>query len=187
MKKEIAPDLYNYNKFPGPTFARVGNKVVAETIELELLEDYRDAFDQMAFTQRFSHFMLKFDYIVGDWGSDQLRLKGFYKNERVVQTDLKIQRLEDYLAEFCNFGCAYFVLGNEHPKELPIEQEDKPFNKRRSQPKRKQRSFAPKERNSKKSSVASKYSKTDQSKKQTKKKKQPSSRESKPSFVIRQK
>lgn len=184
MKKEIAPDLYNYNKFPGPSFARVGDKIVAEDIELDLLEDYRDAFDQTAFTQRFSYFMLKFDYIVGDWGNDQLRLKGFYKNERIVQTDLKIQRLEDYLAEFCNFGCAYFVLGNEHPKEQPVEQDDRPSHKRRNQSKRKnQRSFTTKERTSKKPS----YNKNEISKKQNKKKNQPFSKDSKPSFIIRQK
>ena len=72
MKKEISPEKYNYNKFPGPSFARVGNKVVAENIELELVEDYREAFDQTVFGQRFSQLMLKFDYIVGDWGNEQL-------------------------------------------------------------------------------------------------------------------
>ncbi|CRH90931.1 Uncharacterized protein conserved in bacteria [Chlamydia trachomatis] len=125
MKKEISPEMYNYNKFPGPSFARVGNKVVAENIELELVEDYREAFDQTVFGQRFSQLMLKFDYIVGDWGNEQLRLKGFYKDEKAVKTDIKISRLEDYLTEFCNFGCAYFVLANPNPQEMPAEPEEK--------------------------------------------------------------
>ncbi|HEM4855540.1 TPA: DUF1027 domain-containing protein, partial [Streptococcus suis] len=30
MKKEISPEMYNYNKYPGPSFARVGDKVVSE-------------------------------------------------------------------------------------------------------------------------------------------------------------
>ncbi len=28
--------MYNYNKYPGPSFARVGDKVVSENIELDL-------------------------------------------------------------------------------------------------------------------------------------------------------
>ncbi len=67
--------MYNYNKYPGPSFARVGDKVVSENIELDLLEDYKNAFDQTIFGQRFSQLMLKFDYIVGDWGNEQLRLR----------------------------------------------------------------------------------------------------------------
>ena len=45
MKKDISPELYNYNKFPGPAFARVGDKVVSENIELDLLLDHKEAFD----------------------------------------------------------------------------------------------------------------------------------------------
>ncbi|WP_099872393.1 YutD family protein [Streptococcus suis] len=130
MKKEISPEMYNYNKYPGPSFARVGDKVVSENIELDLLEDYKNAFDQTIFGQRFSQLMLKFDYIVGDWGNEQLRLRGFYTNDKNVKSDLKISRLDDYLTEYCNFGCAYFVLANPNPQDLPAEEEDRPRRKR---------------------------------------------------------
>ncbi|HEM3347803.1 TPA: DUF1027 domain-containing protein [Streptococcus suis] len=130
MKKEISPEMYNYNKYPGPSFARVGDKVVSENIELDLLEDYKNAFDQTIFGQRFSQLMLKFDYIVGDWGNEQLRLRGFYTDDKNVKSDLKISRLDDYLTEYCNFGCAYFVLANPNPKDLPAEEEDRPRRKR---------------------------------------------------------
>ncbi|MGU7831930.1 YutD family protein [Streptococcus suis] len=130
MKKEISPEMYNYNKYPGPSFARVGDKVVAENIELDLLEDYKNAFDQTIFGQRFSQLMLKFDYIVGDWGNEQLRLRGFYTDDKNVKSDLKISRLDDYLTEYCNFGCAYFVLANPNPQDLPAEEEDRPRRKR---------------------------------------------------------
>ncbi|HFI0356897.1 MULTISPECIES: YutD-like domain-containing protein [Streptococcus] len=130
MKKQISPEMYNYNKYPGPSFARVGDKVVSENIELDLLEDYKNAFDQTIFGQRFSQLMLKFDYIVGDWGNEQLRLRGFYTDDKNVKSDLKISRLDDYLTEYCNFGCAYFVLANPNPQDLPAEEEDRPRRKR---------------------------------------------------------
>jgi hypothetical protein len=41
MKKEISPEMYNYNKFPGPSFARIGNKVVSENIELNVVDDFK--------------------------------------------------------------------------------------------------------------------------------------------------
>ena len=30
MRKEIDPELYNYNKFPGPVFRRVGDQILSK-------------------------------------------------------------------------------------------------------------------------------------------------------------
>ena len=122
MRKEIAPELYNYNKFPGPEFHLSGDKVEAEGFTFTLVENSKDAFDATAFTQRFSEVLSKFDYIVGDWSNEQLRLRGFYKNERAEESLEKISRLQDYLLEYCSYGCAYFVLENETPKRAPFDQ-----------------------------------------------------------------
>ncbi len=66
--------MYNYNKYPGPSFARVGDKVVSENIELDLWKITRMLLTRR-FWSTFSQLMLKFDYIVGDWGNEQLRLR----------------------------------------------------------------------------------------------------------------
>ena len=120
MRKEIAPELYNYNKFPGPEFHLSGDKVEAEGFTFNLVENSKEAFDATAFTQRFSEVLNKYDYIVGDWSNEQLRLRGFYKNERAEESLEKISRLQDYLLEYCSYGCAYFVLENETPKRAPL-------------------------------------------------------------------
>lgn len=79
--------------------------------EYEILEDNRNAFDFEALEARYSDILKKYDYIVGDWGYNQLRLKGFYEEtNRKASYDSRINMLEDYLLEYCNFGCAYFVL-----------------------------------------------------------------------------
>ncbi|MGT2785838.1 YutD family protein [Streptococcus merionis] len=124
MKREITPDMYNYNKYPGPKFERLMDQVRSEDISLTLVDNYKEAFNLTAFEQRFTTFMLKFDYIVGDWGNEQLRLKGFYKDENTRDSTLKISHLEDYLLEFCNYGCAYFVLENPTPQEPEVEVEE---------------------------------------------------------------
>ena len=122
MRKEIAPELYNYNKFPGPEFRVTGTRVEAEGFAFTLVENSKDAFDATAFTQRFSEVLNKYDYIVGDWSNEQLRLRGFYKNERAEESLEKISRLQDYLLEYCSYGCAYFVLENQAPKRASFDQ-----------------------------------------------------------------
>ncbi|MGR3741993.1 YutD family protein [Companilactobacillus sp. DQM5] len=84
----------------------------------KIIENYRDGFDREKLAERYSDVLKKYDYIVGDWGYDQLRLKGFYnKNYSQAKMDQRIENVEDYLLEYCNFGCAYFVL--ENLKKMP--------------------------------------------------------------------
>jgi len=125
MRKEISPELFNYNKYPGPEFRLVGSQVLAEQLTFELVENQNDAFDATVFGQRFSEVLTKFDYIVGDWGNDQLRLRGFYQDEKAKESDFKISRLEDYLLEYCNYGCAYFVLENLQPKRASFDKKSR--------------------------------------------------------------
>ncbi|MGT2650728.1 YutD family protein [Streptococcus troglodytae] len=132
MRKDITPEMYNYNKFPGPQFVTFDNHVKSDDIDLLLLENVKNAFDVTVFTQRFSDILLKYDYIVGDWGNEQLRLKGFYKEEMQGKTKTPyIGYLDDYLKEYCNFGCAYFVLENPNPKEIKSEEDNSQRRKRR--------------------------------------------------------
>lgn len=77
----------------------------------ELVTDYREAYDKEAVEERYSEILQKYDYVVGDWGHSQLRLKGFYEaDNKKAAYDSRINMLDDYLLEYCNFGCAYFVL-----------------------------------------------------------------------------
>ncbi|MGX6970928.1 YutD family protein [Vagococcus bubulae] len=76
-----------------------------------LVKEYRDGFDYETLIKRYNDVLSKYDYIVGDWGYDQLRLRGFFKDDfKSAPLDAKINTLNDYLYEFCNFGCAYFVI-----------------------------------------------------------------------------
>lgn len=77
----------------------------------EIVEEKREGFNEEAFIGRFSDVLEKYDYIVGDWGHGQLRLRGFYEDNHEKATfDTKISHVADYLYEYCNFGCAYFIV-----------------------------------------------------------------------------
>ncbi|WP_074083802.1 MULTISPECIES: YutD family protein [Paenibacillus] len=86
----------------------------------ELVLDHKDGWNPEAFRGRYSEVLDRYDYIIGDWGYSQLRLKGFYRdNHPKVNRDTAISGMVDYINEYCNFGCAYFVL--HKLKEMPKE------------------------------------------------------------------
>lgn len=77
----------------------------------ELIQNYKDAWDAEAFKQRYSEVLDRYDYIIGDWGYEKLRLKGFLRdNHPKANRDTAYSGITDYINEYCNFGCKYFVL-----------------------------------------------------------------------------
>ncbi|PNZ30765.1 Putative cytosolic protein [Staphylococcus petrasii] len=94
----------------------------------ELIEDYRDCFDEELFASRYSDILDKYDFVVGDFGYDQLRLKGFYKDSnKKAEISKRFSSIQDYILEYCNFGCPYFVvrhLSNKEVTNLDTEKED---------------------------------------------------------------
>ncbi|EZH66047.1 YutD family protein [Geomicrobium sp. JCM 19038] len=79
--------------------------------QFELIEESREGWDEEAFQNRYSEVLNKYDFIVGDWGHEQLRLRGFFNdNNKKAAFDSKVSTVYDYLYEFCNFDCPYFIL-----------------------------------------------------------------------------
>ncbi|EOT45495.1 MULTISPECIES: YutD family protein [Enterococcus] len=114
----------------GTTFERVNETDILLSGRLyRVVADYRQAFDLEKVANRYSEVLSRYDFIVGDWGYDQLRLKGFFDvtNKRALP-DQRIDTLEDYLYEYCNFGCAYFVIervGHRKQKNTAKKQKKK--------------------------------------------------------------
>lgn len=80
-------------------------------IQYDVIEDVNNGWHEESFKSRYSEILNKYDYIVGDWGYNQLRLRGFYEDYHPkAHFDTKISTLPDYIYEYCNFGCALFVL-----------------------------------------------------------------------------
>ncbi|WP_051258486.1 YutD family protein [Atopococcus tabaci] len=98
-------------------------RVDKETIKLngsryEIVTDYKEALDLDMLEARYSELLEKYDYIVGDISYDKLRLRGFYEDDaKRVPIDMRISSLDDYLLEYCSFGCSYFVLKRLDPKK----------------------------------------------------------------------
>lgn len=85
-----------------------------------LAHEHKNGWNAEAFKERYSEVLERYDYILGDWGYNQLRLRGFYQTGHPKATkDTVISCLTDYLNEYCNFGCAYFVLAKLDAKSVP--------------------------------------------------------------------
>lgn len=77
----------------------------------EIVQENRNGWNPEAFRDRYSEVLERYDFIVGDWGYSQLRLKGFFRdNHQKATKDSNLSGMSDYINEYCNFGCAYFIL-----------------------------------------------------------------------------
>lgn len=134
LEEQLAKKARAIEEYASTIIVRDNTNVIIDGDPYELVENYHDGFQVDKIKERFSPILTKFDYIVGDIGYDQLRLRGFYDNSKKVQPAQKISHLQDYLLEYCNFGCPYFILKNKNAHDsFPTPQRRK--NNRKHSPK----------------------------------------------------
>ena len=85
-------------------------KIIIDNITYEIINDNRNGFDGEEFKNKYTEYFYDFDYVVGDWAYDKLRLKGFYEDSNSKSKEFnKISTLDKYLKDKCAYGCKYFV------------------------------------------------------------------------------
>jgi len=76
-----------------------------------VIKEFRTEFNPEQFNEKIVHILLKYDFIVGDFADDHLRLKGFYRDKRRdVEANKKASKIEKYIHESCNYMCPHYVL-----------------------------------------------------------------------------
>lgn len=131
MTRKTAEELEEMRRPSVNTVDRISeNEIIINGHSYEILQNYREAFDIDQLADRFVNLFSRYDYIVGDVESNQLRLKGFYEDRLEVQNELKISAFQDYLFEICGFGSPYFVLQNkdinERARNRWLKEQEKP-------------------------------------------------------------
>lgn len=74
--------------------------------KFELIKDYRDGFDLELFDAKYVEYLDKYVYIVGDYASGLLRLKGFSEDDNYSNH----KYIPDYILESCTPNCMYYIL-----------------------------------------------------------------------------
>jgi len=76
-----------------------------------VLKEFRTEFNADQFNEKVVQVLLKYDFIVGDFADDHLRLKGFYHDRRRdVDSKKKASKMERYINESCNYMCPHYIL-----------------------------------------------------------------------------
>ncbi len=76
----------------------------------EIIENYKEGYNEDEFIRKCTDYFYEYDYIVGDWAYGKLRLKGFFdKSNKKCREVNDFSNLDKYLSENCAFGCSYFV------------------------------------------------------------------------------
>ncbi len=86
-------------------------KIEIENHKYELIKNYKEAFNQEEFTERYTDYFYDYDYIVGDIAYGKLRLKGFCdeKNKKVNKIN-NYKNVNQYLKNNCANDCKHFIL-----------------------------------------------------------------------------
>jgi uncharacterized protein YutD len=79
--------------------------------DYELIKNYKNAFNKDTVTDLITNYFLDFDYIVGDFSYNKLRLKGFCnKNNKRLNKINDFDYIDNYIKENCAYDCGYFIL-----------------------------------------------------------------------------
>lgn len=89
----------------------MGKIITLENVDYEVVSNYKNAFCMEDLEERYTEYFLDFDYILGDYSYDSLRLKGFFDSKNKQCRKLNdIEHLDQYIQKYCAYECRYFLL-----------------------------------------------------------------------------
>ena len=70
-----------------------------------------ESFDYEELKEKITDYFESYDYILCDIAYHKVRLKGFYdQNNKKANKINSIKGLDNYIKEYCAYGCNYFLL-----------------------------------------------------------------------------
>lgn len=86
-------------------------KIIINDIEYEVIRNDKECLNTKDLEDKITGYFDSYDYIMGDFSYDKVRLKGYYdsSNKKVKQIN-DIKYLDDYLKNYCSYGARIFLL-----------------------------------------------------------------------------
>lgn len=82
-----------------------------ESKKYKLIKEYKDGFNLDALLSKWTDYFDDYDYILGDFAYDKLRLKGFCNENNPKFNNINdIKNIDKYIKENCAYECRYFIL-----------------------------------------------------------------------------
>ena len=86
-------------------------EVVINNHKYKLIKNERDSFDLDSVKEKMTEYFDDYDFIVGDWAYGKVRLKGFNKKSNKHYNKFNdSDKIDNYIKEYCAYGCKYFIL-----------------------------------------------------------------------------
>ncbi len=88
------------------------NKIIEiNSQKYKLIKEYKNGFDQELLLAKWTDYFDDYDYILGDFAYDKLRLKGFCNKENSKFNNINDKdKIDEYIKENCAYECRYFIL-----------------------------------------------------------------------------
>lgn len=87
-----------------------------KTIELqnnkyEIIRNDKDCFNYEEIKEKVTEYFEDYDYILGDFSYDKVRLKGYYDSSNKKATKINDYKyIDEYIENYCSYGARVFVL-----------------------------------------------------------------------------
>lgn len=80
-------------------------------VKYEIIRNDENCLNKEDLTEKITEYFDSYDYIMGDFAYDKVRLKGFYESTNKNCKKINdIKYLEDYIKDYCNYGSKIFVI-----------------------------------------------------------------------------
>ena len=86
-------------------------KIEINKVKYEIIRNDNNCIDIEELSEKITEYFDEFDYIVGDFAYDKVRLKGYYESNKNKKSDFNdIKNIDEYINEYCSYGARIFIL-----------------------------------------------------------------------------
>lgn len=86
-------------------------KIILDNQEYTLEKEYKNGFDLNELINKYTDYFKEYDYILGDWAYNKLRLKGFCTENNSLFNDVNdYKKIDSYIKNNCAYECRYFII-----------------------------------------------------------------------------
>lgn len=79
--------------------------------EYEIIRNDKNCINIDELKEKVTDYFTKFDYIMGDYSYDKVRLKGYYSSENKHAKKINdIKYMDSYIKNYCNYGEKIFLI-----------------------------------------------------------------------------
>lgn len=86
-------------------------KVEINGIQYEIIRNDNGCLNRELLVDKITDYFDSYDYIVGDYAYEKVRLKGFYESTNKKAKNINnIKNVDEYIENYCSYGSKIFII-----------------------------------------------------------------------------